>query len=562
MVRAAGTCSPRCDRRSRTARVTSVSRLLLLGVLAATTLVVARGSSAAPAASAAAPASISSPAAPARPATSSANAPAPGATLRAAVNSFPASLGSPYQGNGRPGTLIWYALFDGLTELNEAGELVPALALAWRLETPRRWVFELRPGVRYANGVRFDAAAAAEVIRWLGTKPGRATVIGNELRNVIAATAAAPLTLVIETRDPDPILPKRMVGALMVEPGAWRALGPAQFALQPIGTGAYRLERFDQGRRRAYAVRNTYAWRPGRFDRMEWVELPDAAVRTQALLSRDVDIAAVEIEEMDRLVDRGYPIITAPSMSVMSIAFITERATPGPLQDVRVRQALNYAVDRDLIARVLLRGKGRGAGQPAPRNAFGNDPSLPSWPYDPARARQLLAAAGYAGGFRLQAQVQPNAFPADGLIFQTAAHYLRQVGVELTLRNITFPQYLRNLQRNGFTGDAFGTAWNSAPYNDATRPMELFSCARAKPFFCDRALTAELERVKRIVPEDERRTAMQALSKRYRDAAPALFLVEQIDLYAHAPGLTNVTIRNRVPAYAEIGSSASGDTPR
>jgi peptide/nickel transport system substrate-binding protein len=519
-------------------------------------------------AASAAPARAGTDVAPARagtnapPAHGSTNAPPPGATLRAAVNSFPASLGSPYQGNGRPGTLIWYALFDGLTELNESGELVPALALSWRLETPTRWVFELRPGVRYANGVPFDAVAAAEVIRWLGTKPGRATVIGNELRNVTAAIAAGPLVLVIETRDPDPILPKRMVGALMVEPGAWRALGPAAFALQPIGTGAYRLERFDQGRRRAYAVRNPYAWRPGKFDRMEWVELPDAAVRTQALLSRDVDIAAVEIEEMDRLIDRGYPIITAPSMSVMSIAFITERATPGPLQDVRVRQALNYAVDRDLIARVLLRGKGRGAGQPAPRNAFGNDPSLAPWPYDPARARQLLAEAGYAGGFKLQAQVQPNAFPADGLIFQTAAHYLRQVGVELTLRNITFPQYLRNLQRNGFTGDAFGTAWNSAPYNDATRPMELFSCARAKPFFCDRALTAELERVKRIVSEDERRIAMQALSKRYRDAAPALFLVEQIDLYAYSPDLTNVKILNRVPAYAEIGSHPAGEPTR
>lgn len=476
-------------------------------------------------------------------------------TLRAGVNSFPASLGSPYRGNGRPGTLVWYALFDGLTELDEDGELVPALALSWRLEEPTRWVFDLRPGVRYANGVPFDAAAAARVLQWLGTKAGRATVIGNELRHVVAVRPTAPLTLEIETRDPDPILPKRMVGALMVEPAAFERLGPAGFALQPVGTGAYLLERWDQRRRRAHAKRNPYAWRPGRFARMEWVELPDAAVRTQALLSRDVDVAAVEIEEMDRLVDRGYPIITAPSMSVMSIAFITERDSPGPLQDRRVRQALNYAVDRDLIAKVLLRGLGRGAGQPGPRGAFGNDPTLPPYPYDPARARRLLAEAGYPNGFSLLAEIQPNAFPADGLIFQTAAHYLRQVGVELALRNLTFPQYLRNLQRNSFAGDAFGTAWNSAPYNDATRPMELFSCARPRPFFCDRELTAELERVKRILPEDERRQAMYQLARRYREAAPALFLVEQIDLYAHAPHLTHVTIRNRVPVYREIGTT-------
>jgi peptide/nickel transport system substrate-binding protein len=379
---------------------------------------------------------------------------------------------------------------------------------------------------------------------------------------VTSVTATAPLTLVVETKDADPILPKRMVGVLMIEPDSWDRLGPAGFAMQPVGTGAYLFERWDQRKRRAYANRNPHAWRPGRYERMEWVELPDAAVRTQALLSRDVDVAAIEIEEMDRLVDRGYPIITAPSMSVMSIAFITERdAGEGqvryPLQDVRVRQALNYAVDRELIARVLLRGKGRPAGQPGPRGAFGNDPDLPPFPYDPVRAKQLLAEAGYPNGFRLMAEIQPNAFPADGLIFQTAAHYLRQVGVELTLRNLTFPQYLRNLQRNTFAGDAFGTAWNSAPYNDATRPMELFSCARAKPFFCDRDLTAELERAKRILPEDERRVALQALSRRYREAAPALFLVEQIDLYAHAPHLTNVRISNRVPVYREIGAAGA-----
>lgn len=493
---------------------------------------------------------------PASPAASEASGvavPPPGSTLRAGVNSFPASLGSPYQGNGRPGTLIWYALFDGLTELDEHGTLVPALAVSWRFDAPARWTFELRPGVKYANGRAFDAAAAARVIRWLGSKAGRATVIGNELRHVTNVVASGPLTLVVETKDPDPILPKRMVGALMVEPDTWDRLGPADFALQPVGTGAYLLERWDQRKRRAYATRNPQAWRPAHFDRMEWVELPDAAVRTQALLSRDVDVAAIEIEEMDRLVDRGYPILTAPSMSVMSIAFITERETRSPLHDVRVRLALNYAVDRDLIARVLLRGKGRGAGQPGPRGAFGHDPSLPPFPYDPARAKQLLAAAGYPDGFAIMAEIQPNAFPADGLIFQTAAHYLRQVGVELTLRNLTFPQYLRNLQRNTFAGDAFGTAWNSAPYNDATRPMELFSCARAKPFFCDRALTAELERVKRILPEEERRAAMHELARRYRDAAPALFLVEQIDLYAYAPHLANVAIRNRVPVYREIG---------
>jgi peptide/nickel transport system substrate-binding protein len=474
------------------------------------------------------------------------------ATLRVGVNGFPASLGNPYRGNGRPGTLIWYALFDGLTQLDEHGRLAPALALSWDLIEPTRWRFELRPNVRFADGKPFDARSVVEVIEWLISKSGRATVIGNELRGIVAARAIARLVVDIQTREPDPILPKRMVGALMVEPQAWARLGPDGFALQPVGTGPFVLERWDQRARRAYARLNPHDWRGANFARLEFVELPEAAVRTQALLSQDVDIALVEIEELDRLESRGYPVVAAPSMSVMSVAFVTERDTPGPLQDRRVRQALNYAVDQETIARTLLRGYGRPSGQPAPAMSFGHDPDLGAYPYDPERARELLAAAGYPDGFSMTADIQINAFPADSLIYQSMAHYLRQVGVDVTLQLITFPQYLRHLQRNSFTGDAFGTSWNSAPYNDATRPMETFSCNRPRPFFCDRALAQQLREATGILAEDARLAAMRRLSRAYHDAAPALFLVEQVDLYSHRPQLDNVRLRNRVPIYEAI----------
>jgi peptide/nickel transport system substrate-binding protein len=478
-------------------------------------------------------------------------------TLRIGVNGFPASLGNPYKGNGRPGTLIWYAIFDGLTQLDERGALIPSLATSWERVGPTRWQFKLRERVQFANGAPFDAAAAVAVIDWLCSKPGRATVIGNELRSVVSARAIAPLILEIETRTPDPILPKRMVGALMVEPKSWTTLGPDAFAQQPIGTGAYVIERWDQRKRRAFARTNPHRWRTTHFERLEFIELPEAAVRTQALLSKDVDVTLVEIEELDRLEHRGIAVVAAPSMSVMSLAFITEREAATPLKDVRVRRALNYAVDRAAIARALLRGYGRAASQPATAISFGYDPALAPYPYDPERARQLLTEAGYPHGFALTADVQIGAFPADTLIYQSMQHYLRQVGVEVTLHLIPFPQYLRNLQRGSFTGDAFGASWNSAPYNDATRPMENFSCNRPKPYFCDRVLADQLKAASSLLDEDARRDAMRGLARAYHDAAPALFLVEQVDLYAHSPTVTNVRLRNRVPIYEDITPVAS-----
>lgn len=477
---------------------------------------------------------------------------AEGERLRIGVNGLPVSLGNPYKGNGRPGSLVWSAIFDTLVVLDEQGRQRPSLATSWQAVTPTLWRFQLRPGVRFANGRRLDAAAAARTFNWLASEQGRSTVIGNELRAVESARATGPLTLDIITSRPDPILPKRLVAAYIVEPEHWARLGPDGFALAPIGSGPYRLQAWDQRRRRAELAANPHAWRAPQVPNLSIIELPDSAVRTQALLSRDVDLAQVEIEESDRLRARGYVISHSPSMSVMSVAFINQRATPGPLQDVRVRRALNMAVDREAIAEVLLRGLGVPAGQPAPRMSTGHDPAIRPYPYDPARARRLLAEAGYPQGFDLDIDIQVNAFPADALIYQAVAHDLRQVGVRPRLRIITLADYLRKLATNGWTGDAFAASWNNAPYNDATRAMESFSCRRARPFFCEPALAEELARVSAITDDTAREAAMQKLSRSFHDAAPALFLVEQFDLFAHHPSLTGLRMRNRVPVFEAL----------
>ena len=472
--------------------------------------------------------------------------------LRVGVNGLPVSLGNPYKGNGRPGSLVWSAIFDTLVRLDGQGRQIPSLATSWAPVTPTLWRFQLRPGVRYANGRAFDAEAAARVFTWLASDAGRSTVIGNELRAVSHVRATGPFTLEIETSRPDPILPKRLVAAYMVEPELWARLGPDEFALAPVGTGPFRLTAWDQRRRRAELVANPAAWRRPHVQAMTIIELPDSAVRTQALLSQDVDLAQVEIEESDRLRARGFTVQASPSMSVMSVALINQRETPGPLQDVRVRRALNHAVDKRAIAEVLLRGLGTPAGQPAPRMSTGHDPAIKPYAHDPAFARRLLAEAGYSRGFDLDIDIQINAFPADALIYQAVAHDLRQVGVRPRLRIITLADYLRKLATNGWTGDAFAASWNNAPYNDATRAMESFSCRRARPFFCELALGDELARVSAITDDKAREAAMRTLSRSFHDAAPALFLVEQFDLFAHHPRIANMRVHNRVPVFEDI----------
>jgi peptide/nickel transport system substrate-binding protein len=478
-------------------------------------------------------------------------APPPG-VIRMGVQGLPPSFGDPYRGEGAPSSYTWQAVFDGLTYLAPDGEVKPALATAWETTDGKTWRFTLRRGVTFSNGVPFDSAAAAATLNWLTSKAGLASVVGGRMRDVAKVETPASDVLVVTLRAPDVIFHKRLPSVAIVEPGAWKRLGPTGFAKAPVGTGPYRWVRTDERARRILLEANPGAWRKARTPGLEIVELTDEAVRQQALISGDVDIARVGLEDVELLEARGVHTLPTPSMQVMSLAFVTE-GRDGPLDDVRVRQALNYAVDKAALSKVLLKGYGAAAGQGASKGTVGYDPALKPYPYDPARARALLAEAGYPNGFPMKVESIVGSLPADTLIYQAVARDLERVGVPVDLRAIPFPVFLRRYLANDWDVDAFGLSWNAGPYNDVQRPLENFSCIkRPKPFFCDRALAAQIRAAGAELDPEARLARLKALAAAHQKAAPALFLVEQVDVMGFGPRVRGLKLANRVPVYEEI----------
>ena len=484
------------------------------------------------------------------------NEQAPPDTLRIGVPGLPASYGDPYRGEGTPGTHTWAAIFDGLTTLTPEGEVGPALAVSWDTPDGQIWRFQLKQGVRFADGTSFDAAAAKVSFDWLLSDAGKGSVIGSRLRDVTRVEAPAPDRLIIHLSRPDAVFYKRLPSVAIVSPSAWARLGPAAFAKAPIGTGPYRVAAFDERRRRARLVAHQSGLRTPGAARIEIIELADEGVRQQALISGDIDIARVGIDEIEYLKSRGLRLQATGAMQVMSLAFVVEGKPAGsPLADIRVRQALNMAIDRAAMARTLLQGMAEPANQPGAKGTLGHDMALPLIPHDPARARALLTEAGYAKGFTLRADVVIGSVPADALIYQAMARQLAQIGVTMELRAIPFPVFLRRYLTNDWAdADAFGLSWNAGPYNDIQRPLENFSCLkRPKPFFCDpelaKAITAagsELDPLKRLA-------MLKSLAAAHQQAAPALFLFEQIDLIGTGPRVQGpVPVANRVPVYEAV----------
>ncbi|NWE53285.1 ABC transporter substrate-binding protein [Brevundimonas sp. P7753] len=486
--------------------------------------------------------------------------PPPADVLRVGVPALPASWGDPYRAEGGPPAHTWSALFDGLTRLDEVGEVQPALAERWTSLDGKTWVFTLRDGVRFSNGAPVNASAAAATFRWLISPAGRTTIIGARMRDIAAVAAPDARTLILTLQSPDPVLPRRLTSTMIVEPEAWLRLGPAGFAKAPIGSGPFRLERFDERGRRAIMTANPQSWRAPRVAGLEVIELTDEAVRNQALISQHIDLGRVGLDELGLLEARGLSVVTPPSMQVMAIALVTEgRATP--LDDVRVRQALNHAVDKGAISQMLLAGRGAPSGQPASRVTAGYDPSIAPYDYDPERSIALLKAAGYGDGFDLAIEGVIGALPADAAIYQAVASYLIAIGVRAEFRPAPYATMVSRNQTGRWDGiDAFANPLTAAPYNDLRKPLETYSCLKPKPFFCDPALTEALIASSSIMDVGQRTLALQRLSRAYHDAAASIYLAEQIDVFGHTPRVKNLVIANRVPVYELI--ELKNDGPR
>lgn len=475
--------------------------------------------------------------------------------LRYGSKGVPVSFGNPYMANGSPAMYVWFAMFDALTQVDARGELVPALALSWENIEPRAWRFKLRPNVTFSNGEPFTADAIVTAFAWLRTPEGRRSIIGNEVRYVLSVEKENDLSVVFRTERPDAILPRRLSGVMMVAPKAWTTLGPEGFAKTPATTGSYAMKDWGEGTSRLILEAFKGSWRAPVIDRLVIANLPDNAARLQALQSGQIDIAGnINVDDIDTVEVSGGRVVSGSSASISAWAFRVADKANTPLKDVRVRQAINYAVDKTMLNDALLRGLTAPAGQPAAKGAVGYDPSIEPYPYVIEKAKALLKAAGYERGFPLKVDVIVDRTPGDAAVYQTAASMLAKVGIAVELRTMPFPSWMTKYLTHTWedSTDAFSLSWNSGPYNDVSRPMEIYSCLRPDAFFCDKALSDRLQTVGEEMDLANRELMLKDLGRAYHDAAPALFLLDLKDFFGVGPRVKEIEILNRVPEYHKI----------
>jgi peptide/nickel transport system substrate-binding protein len=440
-------------------------------------------------------------------------------------------LGNPLTSGGFPPLLVWPATFDALSKIGADGELTPSLAASWRVETPTTWVFELRDGIAFSNGEPFDAQSVKTTIDFLLSDDGRRFSAHREVQTIVDVSARGSLTVAITTTQPDSMLAHKLAGVWMLPPVYFAEVGPDAFALRPIGTGPFAAAKWDSAKLEFSPF--AASWRKPRLAGLTIRALPEAASRAQAIVSGAADIAFdIDLEDMAMAEAAGVRIDMRRRASVQAWQFITE--LPSPLQDRRVRLALNLAVDRQSIVDTLLMGQTRVPSQVAARGVFGHDETLTPYPYDPDRAKVLLAEAGYPDGFAATFQIVTDG-PSDASIYQQAAADLAQVGVRVKIVRVTLQQNNDGLYNGKWSGIAFNMNWGSLPSLDIVAALRYHSCLWPKPWICRpeivdlmRAADAEFDRTKR-------RAIVRSILRSFYNDPPAILLFENIHPDAIGP---------------------------
>jgi peptide/nickel transport system substrate-binding protein len=460
------------------------------------------------------------------------------ATLRIASADWPPGLGNPYGSIATSGSHTRAAILDPLVRLGPDGQLEPALALSWTAVDATTWRFKLRPDVRFSNGEPFDANAVKAAIDWLRSPAGASQLMAQEVRAIKDVRIVDPLTVDIVTARTDAVLPKRLTLIMMVPPKAWAELGPEGFTQTPIGSGAYILKDWGRSTGKTIIEANPASWRkPVAITRVELSPLKEPVSRIQALSSGQVDVTqGIGHDDLADVEALGFKTVIDQDPQVMALALRNVGNAKSPLQDVRVRQALNYAVNKEQIARDILKGTVQAVGQGAIPGVTGYNPDIKPYPYDPARAKALLAEAGYAKGFKLTARVQVQAVVSAATIYSQVAADLQAVGVTLESRAILGQDWVRMYTTGDWGGaDVISVTWNAAAYNDTIRALESFSCTKPGAFFCAPELTPMIEASSATLDTAGREKQLQAIMARYHDLAPTIFLVNIASIYAASP---------------------------
>ncbi len=449
-------------------------------------------------------------------------------TLTIGVRAGPESIDPHFTATGTHAEALKH-VFDTLTWSGDGLEIQPRLAESWKVIGPTTWEFKLRKGVKFHDGSDFTAADVKFSIERIPavTGPNPLTIY---VRRVKETKIVDPHTVHIITDGPAPNLPNDFIRLFIVSSkaaqGLTRDTSNAAFnsGKAAIGTGPYKfvswtpkdqlvLDRFD-----GY-------WGPKEpWARHVRKEIPNDAARVAQLKAGQVDlivrVPASDVPTLKR--DTKLTVVTIDTVYVFNMELDMRDKAPqvsakdgsalakNPMQNPKVREAIDLAIDRKTLADIAMEGLGKAQNQLVTPSIFGYSKKLPARKYDPAAAKKLLAEAGYPNGFKTTFSFTSDRLPGDRQVGTSVAQMLAAVGIDAQANAqpaaVFFPARSRgefSMSMSGWgtlTGEAHYTLSSIAHSNDKEKKFGAFNVLGYKNPEMDKLIqdaAVELDEAKR-----------------------------------------------------------------
>ncbi|MBM4434275.1 MAG: hypothetical protein FJ028_04060 [Chloroflexi bacterium] len=442
-------------------------------------------------------------------------------------------------------------IFEGLVDQNEKLEYIPGLATSWEV-SGLTWTFKLRQGVKFHDGSGFDASSVKFVFDRI-QGPEQTLRKGTWAQVLDRVEVVDPFTVRFTTKYVDPFFHTRLVGggtSAIFSAEGFKKYGAKDMARNPIGTGPFKFVEWVKDSHVTVERFDGYWDGPAYLDRVVVRPMPEAETRVIGLESGDVQLGIrMNPEQVERF--EKNPKLRLVRNDTLRHYYMGMALLKKPYSDIRVRQALNHAIDKESLVKSTLAGLGKVQGGLLPVGAPGYV-DVPGFKYDPAKAKQLLAEAGYPNGFTASFVGTKGIYLKDFEIEQALQQMWKAVGVTINLTIVENAKYLELLREDPKKSslEMWWDTMSGSGQNPAEYFLTRFGCDFFRPVGTNTAGSCfpDIDKIAQTTRTEldatKRNAGLKQVQEMMSVQAPAVWLFSITQLTGTSAKLHDPVIRN------------------
>jgi peptide/nickel transport system substrate-binding protein len=428
---------------------------------------------------------------------------------------------------------VYRNIFDQLVTRDDTGKIIPAIATAWNYRSDTEIAFMLRGDVAFHDGQKMTPEDVAFSVNRIIDKKFASPQL-SQFNKILSAAVTGPDEVTIRTDGSYPVLLAQLVKLSIVPKHVIDAVGNDAFNLSPVGSGPYKFEKWQHGVDISLVRDDNYWGAHGYFQHARFRAVPDAATRVADLKAGSADLAVTLDPDLAAQL-QGASGVKALTVVTERIAYLKLNPSRPPFDDVNLRRAVAYAVDKQSIIDGLLGGYDKPVSQLASPNYSGYVQAIEGLPFDPDQARQLVEKAGSAAA-------QPIAFLTsptfDQRVVQALVQQLSDVGFKVNVESVDFATYLQRIQSEKLKQPTISFSRWSCGCQDADGiSFPLLHSSSSFSSLSDANIDALLDAARNTLDESKRLAAYEDVATAVAKDVPLVPLYQAAVIYGAAERL-------------------------